>query len=163
MDTLNAMSPAQTQAWDKWLEAEYSELYWRYKAASLSRIVTGLNVAAGLAGTSALFLIVADHPLATKLVALVAAAVALVTSYSPVGADLEKAKNLNRFYGGLASRYEQTWLRSQQGVYQDVTFEELEALVFQESLAPEPPSGEYDDRLRERVYQILVKSKGLPV
>jgi hypothetical protein len=131
MDTLNLMPPAQTQAWDKLLRAEYSALYWKYRAGALSRIVLGFNVAAGISGCSALVLIFADYPLATKLVALVAAVLAAIASYSSYGADLEKARNLQRFYTVFAARYERVWLRSQQGIFEDVIFDELDALSFQ--------------------------------
>jgi len=67
------MSPAQEKAWDKWMEAEYSGLYWQYAAASLGRIVTLLNVVSALTGASAVALLIPDYPILIKIVALMAA------------------------------------------------------------------------------------------
>ena len=67
------MSPAQEQAWENWIGTAYSGLYWQYAAARLGKVIVFLNVISGVTGDSALALLLADHPLLTKLVALAAA------------------------------------------------------------------------------------------
>jgi hydroxyethylthiazole kinase-like sugar kinase family protein len=156
------MSPAQVQAWDKLLSAEYTALYWRYRAAKLWKVILAVNVVAGLAGTSALILLIADDPLATKVVALAAAVVALWSSYSSVGSDYAKATASAAFYSKLAQRSEKVWNHAQQiGTFEDEIVAELNALDEQEALAPESPGAEYDERLRDRVYRIVTQSKGI--
>jgi hypothetical protein len=42
------MSLVQDKAWEKWMAAEYSGLYWQYAAAHLGKILTALNVVSAL-------------------------------------------------------------------------------------------------------------------
>jgi hypothetical protein len=156
------MSSAQDKAWDKWMEAQYSGLYWQYMAARLGKIVTILNVILALTGASALSLIITDYPFLTKLVALVAAALTLFVSYSGFQAGYEKAKIRADFYSKLAARYEGLWNRINQALDEESICESLDCLLEQEAFVPAVPDEEYDDRLRERVYKILLESKGLP-
>jgi hypothetical protein len=155
------MSPAQDQAWENWIGTAYSGLYWQYAAARLGKIVVALNVISGLTGVSALALLLADHPLLTKLVALAASAVTLFVSYSGYQPGYEKAKIRAEFFSKLSLRYEQLWNRINQGLDESEISAQLDNLLAQEDLVPSVSDEEYDDQLRERVYGILVESKGL--
>lgn len=110
------MTPVQSNAWDKWIEAEYSGLYWQYAAAHLGKIVTTLNVISALTGASALTLLITDYPALTKLVALAAALVTLLASYSGLQSAYEKAKIRADFYSKLSSKYERLWNRINQAL-----------------------------------------------
>ena len=155
------MTPAQDKAWDKWMEAEYSGLYWQYAAARLGKIVTAVNVISALTGASALTLLIADHPILTKVVALVASALTLFASYSGFQTEYEKAKIRADLYLKLSARYERLWNRINQGLDDESISAHLEVLLDQETLVPTAPDQRYDDRLRERVYKMLIDSKGL--
>ena len=155
------MSLAQDSAWEKWMAAEYSGLYWQYAAARLGKILTALNVVSALTGASAVTLLITDIPALAKVVALAAAAVALFMSYSGFQQGYEKAKIRAEIYSKLSPRYEQLWNRINQGLDEESISAELEVLLEQESLVPPVPDEEYDDRLRERVYRVLIESKGL--
>ena len=155
------MTPAQDKAWDKWMETEYSGLYWQYAAARLGKIVTFLNVISALTGASAVTLLITDYPVLTKFVALTAAALTLFVSYSGIQARYEKAKIRAEIYSKLSPRYERLWNKINQGLDEESICAELDVLLEQEALVPAVPDQEYDDQLRERVYGILIKSKGL--
>ena len=88
-------------------------------------------------------------------------AVTLFVSYSGFQAGYEKAKIRAEFFSKLALRYEKLWNRINQGLEEDEISADLDNLLAQEDLIPSVPDEEYDDRLRERVYGILVESKGL--
>jgi hypothetical protein len=154
--------PAQAKAWNDWMEAEYSALYWRYVAARLGKIVVGLNVFSALTGASAVTLLITDFPVLTKIVALTASALTLFVSYCGYQSGYEKAKIRSEFYSKLSLRYERLWHQVNQQLEEAAIYAELDVLLEQESLAPADPDEEFDDRLRERAYRILMESKGLP-
>jgi hypothetical protein len=157
------MSPAQDRVWDKWMETQYSGLYWQYMASRLNGIATALNLISALTGASAVLVLVTDYPLLTKLVALIASALSILLSYSGVGSGLEKAKVRADFYSKLTPRYEQLWKRINQALDEESIAGELNRLLEAETLLPAATDEKYDDRLRERVYKILLESKGLSV
>lgn len=144
------------------MEAEFSALYWQYYAARLHKIVTVLNVASALAGASALTLLITDFPALTKIVALIAAGLTLFASYSGLQSAFEKAKIRADFFSKLSSQYEKLWNRINQALDEESISAALDILLDQEALVPIVPDQEYDDRLRERVYNMLIDSKGLP-
>jgi hypothetical protein len=156
------MSAAQDKAWEKWMAAEYSELYWQYLAARLGKFVTALNVLSGLAGASAFTLLITDYPILTKIVALLAASITLFASYSGTLPEFTKAKIRANLYSKLMARYERLWNRINQGLDEEAIYERLEILQEQEDMIPTAPDQKYDDKLRERIYKMLVESKGLP-
>jgi hypothetical protein len=155
------MSPAQERAWHDWMEAEYSELYWQYVAARFIRVVTVLNVISALTGASALALLITEYPTLTKIVAVSASALTLFVSYCGFQSGYEKAKIRAEFYSKLAPRYERLWNQINQGLEEASISAELDILLDQEVLVPAVSDEEFDDRLRERVYKILIESKGL--
>jgi hypothetical protein len=155
------MSPAQERAWHDWMEAEYTKLYWQYVAAHFSRVVTALNVISALTGASALALLITEYPVVTKIVAVAASALTLCVSYCGFQSGYEKAKIRAEFYSKLVPRYERLWNQINQGLEEASISAELDILLDQEALVPGVSDEEFDDRLRERVYKILIESKGL--
>jgi hypothetical protein len=153
------MSPAQDTAWNKWMESQYSGLYWQYVAARLGKILTALNVVSAFTGASAVTLLITDIPALAKIVALAAAGVALFMSYSGFQQGYEKAKMRAEIYSKLSPQYEGLWNQINQGLEEESIIAELDVLLEKEALVPAVPDEEYDDRLRERVYKILVESK----
>jgi hypothetical protein len=153
------MSPAQDKAWEKWMEAQYSGLYWQYAAASLGKIVTVLNVVSALTGASAVALLITDYPGLTKIIALLAAGLTLFVSYSGFQQRYEKAKIRTDLYSKMSLRYERLWNRINQGLDEESIGAELDILLELETFIPAVPDEEYNDRLRERAYKILVESK----
>lgn len=143
------------------MEAEYSALYWQYRAAHLGKLVTALNVISALTGASALTLLIADLPVLTKIVALVASALTLFASYSGLQPEYEKAKIRADLYSKLSARYERLWNQINLGLDEESICAQLELLLEQEDLIPTAPDQKYDDKLRERTYRLLVESKGL--
>jgi hypothetical protein len=155
----NHMTPTQDAAWDKWMEAEYSGLYWQYSAARLGKIVTAVNIISALTGASAVTLLIADYPVLTKVIALLASALTLFASYSGLQPDYEKAKIRADLYSKISAGYERLWNRVNQGLDDESISKDLEVLLDQETLVPTAPDQKYDDSLRERTYKMLVESK----
>jgi hypothetical protein len=85
-------------------------------------------------------------------------ALTLFVSYCGYQAGYEKAKIRAEFYSKLSLRYERLWNQVNQQLEEAAIFAELNVLLEQESLGPADPDEEFDDRLRERVYRILIQS-----